>query len=100
MRALLRRTLHLDGRFEVVGEAADGAEAIAVVTELRPDLVILDIPRPKLAGISALPGLRAASPATTIVMLSGLPAQDMERASVAGGAVGYIEKGEDISTLP
>lgn len=100
MRDLLRAVLVRDGRFVVVGEAADGAEAIRVVDETKPDLVVLDIGMPTLDGIAALPGLRDVSRATRVVMLSGYPAEQMAKPALDRGAVGYIEKGEDVRTLP
>ena len=100
MRELLRLLLLRDGRFSIVGEAANGQEAIELVADLFPDLVVLDVAMPVLDGIAALPRLREASPRTRIVMLSGFPAEDMERPSLAAGAVGYLEKGPDIGGLP
>ena len=100
MRDLLRAVLVRDGRFEIVGEAADGAEAIGVVAAMKPDLVVLDIGMPTLDGIAALPELRKVSNATRVVMLSGFPAEQMAKPAIDGGAVGYIEKGEDVRTLP
>jgi DNA-binding NarL/FixJ family response regulator len=100
MRELLRMLLARDGRFSIVGEAANGRDAVDVVAEVRPDLVVLDVAMPMLDGIAALPGLREVSPETRIVMLSGFPAEDMERPSLEAGAVGYVEKGPDIEALP
>lgn len=100
MRDLLRAVLGRDERFRIVGEAADGDEAIRVVRETQPDLVVLDIGMPNLDGIAALPELRAVSNATRVVMLSGYPAEQMAKPAIERGAVGYIEKGEDVRTLP
>jgi DNA-binding NarL/FixJ family response regulator len=100
MRELLRLLLQRDGRFTIVGEAANGQEAIRVVGEAGPDLVVLDVAMPVLDGIAALPKLLEASPGTRIVMLSGFPAEQMERPSLEAGAVGYVEKGPDIGALP
>lgn len=83
-----------------MGEAADGNQAVALVADLRPDLVVLDIAMPHLDGIAALPKLRAASPGTRVVMLSGYSPEEMERASIEGGAVGYIDKSTDMAVLP
>jgi len=100
MRELLRVLLVRDGRFSIVGEAANGQEAIELVAKARPDLVVLDVAMPVLDGIAALPRLREASPGTRIVMLSGFPVEDMERPSLEAGAVGYLTKGPDIGAVP
>jgi DNA-binding NarL/FixJ family response regulator len=100
MRDLLRMLLRRDGRFTIVGEAGNGQEALDVVAELRPDVVVLDIGMPALDGVSALPRLRASSPATQIVMLSAYPAAEMERRAVEGGAIGYVEKRSSLEDFP
>jgi chemotaxis response regulator CheB len=51
IRTLLRSTLQLDGRFDVVGEAGDGAAAIEVVSDVQPDAVVLDLAMPALGGL-------------------------------------------------
>jgi DNA-binding NarL/FixJ family response regulator len=89
-----------DGRFTVVGETDNGLDAIELVAAERPDLVVLDIAMPHLDGITALPRLRAVSPDTRVVMLSAYKADEMERASIEGGAVGYIDKTTDVAVLP
>jgi DNA-binding NarL/FixJ family response regulator len=99
MRALSRSLLVRDGRFTVVGEAVNGIEAIELVADLRPDVVILDIGMPLLGGIETLPRLREVSPETRIVMHSAYPADEMERPSFEGGAIGYFEKSADVRTF-
>jgi chemotaxis response regulator CheB len=68
--ALLERAFYRDGRFEVVGRARSGVEAIDVATALRPDIVVLDDEMPVRTGLEALPDLRAAAPASKIVLFS------------------------------
>ena len=99
MRALTRSILARDGRFTVVGEAVNGLEAIEIVTRLRPDVVVLDIGMPLLGGIETLPRLREVSPETRIVMHSAYPADEMQRPSFEGGAIGYFEKSADVRTF-
>lgn len=99
MRDLVRMLLTRDGRFEVVGEAADGAAAIAVVEREQPDLVVLDVKMPLLGGIEALPRLHQVSPDTRVVMLSVFAAEEMASVARELGAVGYIEKQSDVSHL-
>lgn len=100
LRLLLRRVLTRDGRFVIVGESDNGRSAIDLVGEHQPDLVVLDIAMPELDGIAALPRLREASRDSRIVMLSGYAPDEMERRSIEGGAVGYIDKSTDLAVLP
>lgn len=93
MRLLLTTALRRDGRFEVVGEAADGDAAIAAAADLAPDLVLLDLGMPGRGGLEALPLLREAAPTSRIVVVSGFPGDRLEATSRAKGAVGYVEKG-------
>jgi len=60
-RELTRLTLERTGRFQVVGEAGDGAEAIDMVARHRPDLLLLDLAMPRVDGLRALPAIRSAS---------------------------------------
>jgi DNA-binding NarL/FixJ family response regulator len=93
MRQLVRVSLERTGRFEVVGEAANGAEAVELAAELQPDVLILDLSMPVLSGMEALPRIHEASPATKVVVLSGFDRSRMESQALAGGALGYLEKG-------
>jgi DNA-binding NarL/FixJ family response regulator len=99
MRDLLRILLKRDGRFEIVGEAADGRDGVRVVSEQQPDVVVLDVNMPTIDGLTALPMLHDAAPHTRIVMLSGMPADQLARPAIELGAVGYIEKQTDSSVL-
>jgi DNA-binding NarL/FixJ family response regulator len=99
MRALVRRVLDRDGRFVVVGEAADGRAAITETRLHQPDLVVLDLAMPVLDGLTALPELRTACPAARIVVLTGFAETAMGAAARAAGAVAYLEKGGDLGAL-
>jgi DNA-binding NarL/FixJ family response regulator len=99
LRLLVGRLLERDGRFAVVGQAADGAEGVRVVAEHRPDLCVLDLSMPVMDGLEALPRILAESPATKVVVLSGLDARQMERTAMQLGAAGYLEKGAAFSQL-
>ena len=91
-RELIRLTLERTGRFEVVAEAADGAEAIEMVARHRPDLLLLDLAMPRVDGLRALPAVRDASPETKVVVLSGFDRSRLAHRAMAGGAVAYLEK--------
>jgi DNA-binding NarL/FixJ family response regulator len=92
-RLLQRVTLGRDGRFDVVGEATDGAEALAMAVELRPDLVLLDLSMPRVDGLEALPQLRTAVPDSKVIMMSSFSRDQFAPAVMRAGAVGYLEKG-------
>lgn len=93
IRKLLRVNLELDGRFEIVGEAADGAEAVALTRSLRPDAVVLDLAMPVMDGLQAAPVIRECSPESRILVLSGFDHARMEARAREQGADGYLEKG-------
>jgi CheY-like chemotaxis protein len=91
IRLVMRLLLEADGRAEVVGEAADGAEAVRLAKELRPDAVVLDLRMPGMDGVQALPLIREASPGTVVVALSALPVGPMTDRAMSLGA-SYVRK--------
>ena len=93
LRRLVRIVLEGDGRFQVVGEAADGLEAQRMAGETQPDLVLLDLSMPRADGLEALPGIRRAAPRARVVLFSGFTADRMAIPGRALGADAYIEKG-------
>ena len=92
-RALLRYTLEEDPDVVVVGEAGDGEACLAAITDLRPDVVLLDISMPRLPGLDAIGAMLARAPACRIVALSGFTADEMAERALARGAHAYVEKG-------
>ncbi len=98
-RQLLRLILEQDGRFEVVAEAVDGAEAVHLCIAERPDVVVLDLAMPVLDGLQAIPPIRAGSPETSIVVLSGFARGQLDGQALASGASRYVEKGEVFSRI-
>ena len=93
MRRLLRFTLEESGRFEVVGEAADGEQAVRLAQETRPDLVLLDVSMPVQSGLEALPRLREQVPGARVVVLSGFLEGMLAAKALSLGAARYMEKG-------
>ena len=80
--------------FRVVGQAADGEEAVARARELHPDLVLLDLSMPGMDGLEALPRLRAAAPGCEVVVLTASGTEQNLLGAIRGGAAGYLLKSE------
>lgn len=87
--------LSRDPDIEVVGEAVDGRDAIRIVGQLRPDVLLLDIAMPVMDGLEALPHIRESSPETQVVMFTGVVAESVKQRALEGGACLFIEKGTD-----
>jgi two-component system, NarL family, response regulator NreC len=77
---------------EVVGEAADGAEAVEKATKLKPDVVVLDVSMPHLSGLEAARRIREALPATRILVLTMHDDEEYVLKMVRAGASGYLLK--------
>lgn len=92
-REALSRLLAQHG-FEVVGEAAGGAEAITLAARLRPRLVLLDLTMPEMSGLDTLPHIREASPESEVVVLTASEDDDSLLGAIRGGAAGYLLKSE------
>ena len=95
LRRLVRLTLDMTD-WTVVGEAADGEEAIRAAYELAPDVVILDQQMPVMSGLSALPRLRRASPSSRIIMWSNDP---VAHEGLALGASAVVDKNQPLDHL-
>lgn len=92
LREGTRQILERVGGFTVVGEAADGDGALALVAEHRPDVVLLDVRLPPTNGVEVVRQLAVASPGSRVLMLSALDEVDYVQASLAAGAAGYLLK--------
>ena len=88
----LEAILSTDGRIRVVGRAADGQEAVDLVREHGPDIVLMDIAMPVLDGIAATEQIRDQSPETRVIVLTGSAATDDVSRARAAGAAGYVTK--------
>jgi DNA-binding NarL/FixJ family response regulator len=80
--------------FEVVGEAADGAEAIEAAARLQPDLILLDLSMPGMDGLAALPRLRDAAQRSEVVVLTASGTEENLLGAIRAGAAGYLLKSE------
>jgi DNA-binding NarL/FixJ family response regulator len=92
VRQGLRTLLELQDEMEVVGEAADGEEALAQVEATVPDVALLDLVMPRLGGIDAIRRIRERSPTTRILVLTSFADDDTVLPAVRAGAAGYLLK--------
>ena len=99
LRDLITMALERTGEFEVVAHAENGRQAVDSAAAYEPELVLLDIAMPVMDGLEALPLVRSACPDAIVVMLSGFGASEMTAKALAGGADGYIQKGQPLSKL-
>jgi DNA-binding NarL/FixJ family response regulator len=84
---------------QLVGEAADGAEAVHLAGELHPDVVIMDLNLPELSGVEATRQITQASPDVAVLVLTMLESDDSIFAALRAGARGYLLKGADRSEI-
>jgi DNA-binding NarL/FixJ family response regulator len=94
-QALVRtgfRMILASGGIDVVGEAADGAEAVAAARDLRPDLVLMDVRMPTMDGLEATRRVLAHSPDCRVVMLTTFDLDRYVYAALAAGASGFLLK--------
>jgi DNA-binding NarL/FixJ family response regulator len=93
LRFLLHVVITLRDGMSVVGEAADGDEAIAQAKLLQPDVILLDLAMPRRTGLDALPEINRVAPAAKVIILSGFAASILEDEVTAHGVVRYLQKG-------
>ncbi len=91
MRVTLKNILVQNG-FEVVGEAQNGAEAIKLYGDLKPDLVTMDITMPEMDGLTALKAIRANDPQARVVMVTAMGQKSMVVEALQNGAKDFIVK--------
>ncbi len=91
-REALRTLLSLRSELEVVGEAADGWEALTRVAETRPDVVLMDMKMPGLDGVGAIRRLRVQSPDVKVVVLTTFDDDELVFEGLRAGAAGYLLK--------
>ena len=99
VRVGLKQVLEQSGEFEVVGEAADGEEAVRVAADVSPDVVVMDVIMPKKDGVEACREIMESAPETRVVMLTASTEVDAIVEAVAAGATGYLQKETDRERL-
>ncbi len=98
-RENLRKLLSFDGGFIVIGEAANGKEAVALTKRLKPDIVLMDINMPVMDGIEATRIITVEAPMSTVVILSVQGEQEYLREAMAAGARNYLVKPFSVDEL-
>jgi NarL family two-component system response regulator LiaR len=88
----IRKLLDDESKFVVIGEAGDGEEAVQMVDELKPDVVIMDVAMPKLNGIEATRQIKLIRPATAVLILSAYDDDEYVFGLLEAGAAGYLLK--------
>ncbi|MCX6927104.1 MAG: response regulator transcription factor [Verrucomicrobia bacterium] len=92
VRTEFRKLLELEDDLEVVGEAKNGLQAVAMANRLHPELVLMDIAMPLLNGLQATRQILKAAPATKVLMLSAHSDDVYVEEATKSGAVGYLVK--------
>jgi DNA-binding NarL/FixJ family response regulator len=99
VRCKTRRQLGEIPNLQVVGEATDGFEAVALAKTLSPDLVFMDICMPGLDGLEATRRITAEVPRVRVIMLSAHEKESHSKAALEAGAAGYLTKGQATQNL-
>lgn len=99
VRQSLRIFLGLDPDLEVVGEASNGEEAVALAHELRPDVVLMDLMMPVMDGITATQKIRTELPDVEVIALTSVLEDAWVSGAVGAGAIGYLLKDADAEEL-
>jgi two-component system, NarL family, invasion response regulator UvrY len=85
--------------FEVVGEAADGVDAVALAKQLEPEVVLMDLRMPVLGGLDATRLIKDARPATQVVLLTAFESPALQQQAEEAGCFAYLVKGGPPGTL-
>jgi NarL family two-component system response regulator YdfI len=99
VREGLRLILESQEEFSLLGEAADGAEAVRMAEELHPDVILMDLRMPEMDGITAIENIRGRDPQAAIVILTTYNEDDLMVRGLRAGARGFLLKDTDRETL-
>lgn len=99
MREGLRTVLELEPGFQVVGEAADGAEGVRLAEDARPDIVLMDVQMPRQNGVQATAAITARGLPCRVIILTTFDYEDYVFDAIKAGAVGYLLKDTPASEL-
>ncbi len=99
VRQGLRMFLSLEPDLEVVGEASNGREALALTRELKPDVVLMDLLMPVMDGIQATEAIRSELPEVEVIALTSVLEDTSVSGAVRAGAIGYLLKDTDAEEL-
>ncbi len=98
MRLSIKTMLQKNG-YEVVGEAADGNQAVTQFQTLQPDIVTMDITMPNSDGVTALKQIKAIDQNATVLMITALGHENSVREAIMAGAKGFVVKPFEEATL-
>jgi DNA-binding NarL/FixJ family response regulator len=99
VRQGLRMFLTLDHEFQIIGEAADGVQALDLAQRLQPDVVLMDLLMPVMDGIEATSAIRRSLPGTEVIALTSVLEDASVVDAVRAGAVGYLLKDAEADEL-
>jgi DNA-binding NarL/FixJ family response regulator len=88
----IAQILHADGRFQVVGQASNGIEAVAAAGRLHPDLILMDLRMPGMGGVEAIRAIRADAAEVPIGVLTMFESRQYVQSALEAGASGYVAK--------